>query len=189
MRTLYIIGNGFDLFHCLPTSYKDFRRHLEKLADASDLIYCLDNYFDGNIWGDFENAFGEFSIKKFLYNNEHLLPDEDSDRDGERYILPDHAEEVVKSLIIGLYNKLNDWILSINKIANKADLLPIDKSAFFLSFNYTNTLERFYDIGKNNILYLHGEAKERYDYKHHPDYYFEPETRDTEIIFGMRSAR
>lgn len=28
MRSLFIIGNGFDLSHSLPTSYEDFRQYL-----------------------------------------------------------------------------------------------------------------------------------------------------------------
>jgi hypothetical protein len=181
---LYIIGNGFDLYHSMPTKYSDFKKYLETLKDAANLLYSLDNYFDGNIWGDFETAFSEFSIKEFLYDNTHLLPNVDSDRDGERYILPDCAEETVKDLTVGLYNKLNDWIAKINKIDVIGDLLPIDTSACFLTFNYTNTLERIYKINHNNILHLHGEASERFRYDNHPDYYFEQEIKDTEIIFG-----
>lgn len=184
MKTLYIIGNGFDLYHKFPTSYKDFKNYLQSLSDTSELIYCLDTYFNGDIWSDFENAFGNFSIENFLSDNENLLPDEDSERDGERYILPDYAEKIVKDLIIGLYNKLNDWILSINSIKGNKDLLPLDTSAFFLTFNYSNTLERLYSITDNNILHLHGIAEKRFDFSKHPDYCYEPEKKDTNIAFG-----
>lgn len=30
MTTLYIIGNGFDLFHELPTRYKNYKDYLEE---------------------------------------------------------------------------------------------------------------------------------------------------------------
>jgi len=184
LRTLYIIGNGFDLFHSLPTSYKDFQKYLSSQKNAVELMYSLNNYFDGDVWSDFETAFGKFSIKRFLYDNEHLLPDENSDRDGERYILPDYAENVIKNLIVDLYNKLNDWIVNINNYSVDRKLLSFEKSSFFLTFNYTDTLERVYNILESNILHLHGQADKRYEYKNHPGYCFEQEIRDTEIIFG-----
>jgi hypothetical protein len=40
-RTLYVIGNGFDLAHGLPTSYAQFHKFLEavlKIADHRQLI-------------------------------------------------------------------------------------------------------------------------------------------------------
>jgi hypothetical protein len=36
-------------------------------------------------------------------------------------------------------------------------LLRLDKSALFISFNYTNTLERIYNIHSDRICYIHGK--------------------------------
>ena len=36
--------------------------------------------------------------------------------------------------------------------------LPLFREAHFLTFNYTNTLEKAYGIDKNKILYIHGRA-------------------------------
>lgn len=43
---LYIIGNGFDVFHGLPTRYSDFRSYIISLyPDAEDSIdYIPDSY-------------------------------------------------------------------------------------------------------------------------------------------------
>ena len=30
MKTLYIIGNGFDLHHNLPTQYSDFSKYIQE---------------------------------------------------------------------------------------------------------------------------------------------------------------
>jgi hypothetical protein len=38
--------------------------------------------------------------------------------------------------------------------------LALDRDARFLSFNYTPTLERLYDVSRQNILYIHGCAAE-----------------------------
>src|SRR5690606_6884657 len=36
--------------------------------------------------------------------------------------------------------------------------IEIDKEATFLTFNYTNTLERLYSIDKSKIIYIHNSA-------------------------------
>ena len=51
MNRIILIGNGFDLAHGLPTSYKDFiqgywifqrRRLLEDSSDRTDRLYCIE---------------------------------------------------------------------------------------------------------------------------------------------------
>ena len=59
MTNLYIIGNGFDLWHGLPTSYREFYEF------AQDTLDELGNYylFDLSVhepWHDFENALAAF---------------------------------------------------------------------------------------------------------------------------------
>lgn len=60
---LYIIGNGFDLAHGMPTKYDDFKRWLVE-NDRIDVIQELQHAFPstkgGNylLWSDFETALG-----------------------------------------------------------------------------------------------------------------------------------
>lgn len=68
MRTLYIIGNGFDLMHQMKSSYKDFHQWL-KIHSRIDYIAELQKTFpmskDGDylLWSDFEEALGECDIE------------------------------------------------------------------------------------------------------------------------------
>lgn len=85
MGSLFIIGNGFDLAHGLPTAYKNFRRYIlnqypdveifkdtsinlddyEQLpADefaAEILVYAMD-HAAGTEWGDFEDALSRINF-------------------------------------------------------------------------------------------------------------------------------
>ena len=56
MSILYIIGNGFDLYHGLPTSYKDFYEFGKDLLDEIEEFYKLD-ISSATPWSDFEKAF------------------------------------------------------------------------------------------------------------------------------------
>ena len=61
MEKLYIIGNGFDLYHGLPTSYQCFlcymlRTHLE---DAKQIGHIFDRTDYEKPWSDFERNLGK----------------------------------------------------------------------------------------------------------------------------------
>jgi hypothetical protein len=62
MASLYILGNGFDLYHSMKISYFDFRDYVYQNN------HKLYNYMEGvilcdNLWNDFEN-----SIMKMRYD-------------------------------------------------------------------------------------------------------------------------
>ena len=44
-KILFIIGNGFDISHCIESSYNDFYNYLVKKRKI-DLIFFLENFFD-----------------------------------------------------------------------------------------------------------------------------------------------
>ena len=53
----------------------------------------------------------------------------------------------------------SEWILHINTSAYP--IVPsniLNKNCLFLNFNYTDTLEKVYNIPASNILYIHGNA-------------------------------
>jgi len=55
MNTLYVIGNGFDLWHGLPTSYRQFYEFAKDTLDELEEHYLFDPN-DDVPWYDFENA-------------------------------------------------------------------------------------------------------------------------------------
>ena len=51
-----------------------------------------------------------------------------------------------------------DWILQINMDLCNDRRLKLNPDAYFLTFNYTNLLERVYRIPNNRILHIHGDT-------------------------------
>jgi hypothetical protein len=67
-KNLYIIGNGFDIAHQLPTSYEHFHQWLLDNGYKSfvrDFEYLYPDVKDGcDYWCDLESALGKISLKK-----------------------------------------------------------------------------------------------------------------------------
>lgn len=59
---LYVIGNGFDIHHCIECKYWDFQKWVKKIKNISDLVGLMNVFFsnDREFWGDIENALGEY---------------------------------------------------------------------------------------------------------------------------------
>jgi len=107
MNRLYVVGNGFDLHHSLPTCFSAFR----------DFVREIDH-------------------KVF-----------------------DTIEEYLQSLLSLFCRWLNTIDVSTDLLNDKL-LLPLDRTAGFLSFNYTDTLQKIYKIPNSNILHIHGRIKD-----------------------------
>jgi hypothetical protein len=171
-ETLYIIGNGFDLYHGLSTQYSDFSKYLHNYD--KELLYMLESFIDSpELWSDFEYNLAKLHIESIIEHIEDLLPDIDSERDGDKYFCPDEAHRIIDMLTIGLRCKIRDWVLFASQFC-VPPRFNLSKNGKFLSFNYTQTLENLYGI--NDVFHIHGVAeKSRFD----P---FKEDSKD--IIFG-----
>ena len=67
--TLYIIGNGFDLHHELPTSYASFRNYANKRQSLSKWLNA--------IYGDAINNSEWCCIGEYKYNTRIHINNED----------------------------------------------------------------------------------------------------------------
>lgn len=151
---LYIIGNGFDLHHGIPSSYREFGRYL---GNTDPTIYRLvDEYFsiDDAFWAEFEMRLADFDADNAVDYASQFLDDEGH---GDfQYEL----EKIGTGLSFGLRKRFAEWIRRLH-IPSPSEIdrpLVIDPSATFLSFNYTTTLERAYLVPRSNILHIHGYA-------------------------------
>lgn len=166
MEKLVIIGNGFDLYHQLETSYNDFRRFLTK--NDYCLLSLIEMYFPKisqkvGIWGDLEAALGQIDVDA-VYNEaveDKEIDDEHLSSSLEAVI--DSAYFELKSLLNKLHKRFGEWInsIEISPIDEGARFPFIDDNALFLTFNYTETLESLYKIDSKNILYIHGKRNSR----------------------------
>ncbi|MDE6338261.1 MAG: bacteriophage abortive infection AbiH family protein [Muribaculaceae bacterium] len=76
-KTLYIIGNGFDLSHGIPSGYPEFKTFCERTERYVPLFNqineCLTVLDSG--WNNFEEALGRQDIsalKKYIDRNHRL---------------------------------------------------------------------------------------------------------------------
>lgn len=156
---LFILGNGFDLAHNLPTGFdSDFKNIAEK--------YEQDNFWDlyqsckDDIWSDFENLLGcpDFNTLEEIFDGyaPDYLSDRESDRDSIIYQV-----ELNGNLQNALYEFADEADDSLRNIqANDLIEQILDSDGCYINFNYTHTLEEIYDIPREQILHIHGEVGE-----------------------------
>lgn len=162
MKNLVIIGNGFDLFHGIKSSYWDFKEYLEEMGE-DEFIRALERYiYSDELWSSFECTLGNMDYEAVEENNSCYLlgyGDENwSDSAHHDYQMM-ISEELSFSDNISAYIK--NWILSLQTIRKKKiSTNIINQDNIFISFNYTDTLEQTYNIPRERILYIHGKAKE-----------------------------
>jgi hypothetical protein len=171
---LFVIGNGFDLAHNLPTRFDpDFKNIAIK--HESDNFWDLYQSCENDIWSDFENLLGcpDFNtLEEIFYGYE---PDYFSDRESDRdsiiyqvelngklqdalYEFADNAEDSLRNI------QVNNFIEQI-----------LDSDGYYIIFNYTHTLEDIYDIPWEQILHIHGEVGENNLELGYPKGNFKPE--------------
>lgn len=158
-RTLYLIGNGFDLAHGMKTRYADFKQWLIK-NNRIDIIQELQSAYPakmGNeflLWSDFEMALGQYDVKKVInWSWEDLFLTTVS-IGGQRFDSPNFFLETQLNDIIN--STFSAWAKQIALAVNSVCTLPED--ALFFTFNYTDTLEALYGIPEIQVLHIHGRA-------------------------------
>lgn len=155
---LVIVGNGFDLHHCMKTRYTDYRDYLLSIG-KDNIVTCFekcDELAPEYMWNRLEEVIGLLSYEDaYCYLTSY---GSDEWRDSAHH---DFQYEIDKMTEYwpGLKDNLMGWIQNV-KYTNEDIRLQklIAESTHFLSFNYTNTLEVLYDIPKSKITYIHGDA-------------------------------
>lgn len=185
MRKLFIIGNGFDTAHGLPTQYVDFHTYLkdaypdadedeayvpefsvghhgEEVCDVNDAVgylMCLLSRTAGEKWQDFEGTLGRLDFEEDFDTLPELY-----DRDGDRDMWHEanNNEDLASRLVscVPYIPKLfSEWIESIQvKSAKPRPQFEelIGAEDVFLNFNYTRLLELVYKIPDARVCHIHG---------------------------------
>lgn len=171
MANLNIIGNGFDLYHGLPTSYYHFACYMlstnEELYDELAEMYSFSkgemHHSTGKLerkiddlgyWSEFEKNLGNLWVEGLLIDDLDLeCPDAVDLCIG----CPDYSDtikEILKKWITSTTDTKKNFEI-IKKVIGKKKV-DFSSEDVFISFNYTHTLEEVYDI--SNVLHIHGEA-------------------------------
>lgn len=165
-RHLYIIGNGFDLHHFIPSKYEHFRAWLEE--NDEDTLYRIEEILgtDGPAWwNEFETNLGRgFAVKLYAESvafQNH--PDYGSDdyRDRDLYVAEYEVEQNVGELVNDLRCDFQEWA-SLLPTGDGGRVVKMEtKKSCFLTFNYTLTLEKLYNVPSKQILHIHGHALDK----------------------------
>lgn len=179
---LYIIGNGFDLAHHIPTRYINFKEYLSDIYGGdfegrdsilettmtqdgdnkavvdtvADLIrYTMSNLDDPN-WNNFEDNLARIDFDSQF----DFVGTEDENHPSRQY---DNIEDRLEAVKTGLYEiktLFAEWVetIDISKVKPIERLSKeITSQDLFLNFNYTETLEDVYKINTNSVCHIHGK--------------------------------
>ncbi|WP_342545372.1 bacteriophage abortive infection AbiH family protein [Lysinibacillus sp. FSL K6-4013] len=162
---LFIIGNGFDLGHGLPTRYWNFRCYLEEhrgdfLRDFEEKYYLWGEELQNYLWCDLEfnlaNIDEDVLVEKMFQSTDLGL---ESGNIGIEDTLNDYFADEFK-YIEELTVYLKEWIEvvnhELNRMNRRTSLINESHQDIFINFNYTTTLEEIYNIPRRNVLHIHG---------------------------------
>ncbi|MBO9883588.1 bacteriophage abortive infection AbiH family protein [Xanthomonas sp. D-109] len=160
---LFVIGNGFDLHHSIPSRFSDFRSFVR--AQDPWIFDAVEEYLpveEG--WANLEAALAEVDPDQIIEDLGHLAPSYSSDdwSDSGHHDFQYEVDKLVERLSTNLRSLFGKWIrqLQIPQLCQAAQPVEVlDPAGAFLSFNYTTTLTRTYGIPRQQILYIHGCAE------------------------------
>ena len=131
------------------------------------LRYPIATWSRSNLWSDFETNLCELNREKVFDMLDMQLPRVDEGEPGFKYSAYykplDDISEAVRGCTFEMKYHFHKWINTLHYAKGfRKRMLPIDKDAIFLNFNYTLFLESEYSIPAENICYIHGNRKGKY---------------------------
>lgn len=187
-KTLFIIGNGFDIAHDIKSSYKDFRDWLAS-SQYQDFISYLEEMFPLKnkntplLWKDFETAIGIYNPEEIHYRFFQ----------GKDYGLYDENVQLrvvnrIKPFIDMIPVVMRDWAKDITYFNTSPVFRGLTPDSKYLSFNYTLVLEDCYHIPSQNICHIHGNIKDnRVVVGHNQRRFMQSEYKNQNNVEGSKS--
>ena len=174
---LYLIGNGFDLHHDMNTKYSDYADWLH--MNYSDLYWCLFRVYGvkvDDLWSNFEESLAAIPPESILGSNISIpyvamTGGVVKSLSGNELVSPEIGR-TLDDMFEDIRNTFHEWVRQVNSPNKLKSIELIKNSAFFINFNYTNTLETVYGVKPKDILYIHGNA-----------------FRDEEIVIGHHMSQ
>lgn len=120
-----------------------------------------------NLWCDFEKNLGELNREKVFDLLDLGLPRVDEGEEGFKYCnyyAPlDVISSAVRNCTIEMKYHFHRWVNTLHYSKGfRKRMLPLDKDAIFLNFNYTLFLESEYGVPTDRICYIHGNRKGKF---------------------------
>ena len=166
-KTLFVIGNGFDLAHGVKSSYYNFASTLGK---RNSLRNALETYImTDDLWGDFENNLARINSSAMMnYDVLDLWLDnfdayEEDSTIGNLYAAIDMAMGPLDVITSELPRRFRMWVESLKVNCNETPFENLIVNSKVLCFNYTEFIENIYHVSRENVCYIHGcRCKEKY---------------------------
>ena len=167
IRSLYIIGNGFDLHHKIKSGYTDYSEWLKEndIAVYQKIVAMYgDDIANNEWWSDFETNLGYLNVREIIEHHSWLNQPSDDDLEKMRAIDTmggawDIQTNVGETLEF-IKNSFHRWIDSLSP-AKKGPKVHIDPAdSYFINFNYTLTLENTYGISPQRVCHIHGSVND-----------------------------
>lgn len=164
VKTKTIPNTGYGYFGCFLRDNKpDIFEWIVKTCFLSNDPICLPTGDPEPSWANFEGSLAEFEAEELWEAVRDYVDDENPHRSGGASW---EADKLIDSITDDMRKALNDFIREENSIEGAVKYpqnidcakLDIQQDALYLSFNYTDTLERYYGVSQSHICYLHGKA-------------------------------
>lgn len=160
-KTLYIIGNGFDIHHGVPSRFLDFKKYLQ--AEDHSLLDIVERFLPvREDWSDLEEALAGLDVDEVVdYASQFLMSYGAEDwSDAGHHDYQYEVGRIAEALSSSLKTSFSVWIARLPIPSQRQIVAPlrIDPMAKFLTFNYTDTLAAVYAVPDTHVLFIHGKA-------------------------------
>lgn len=160
---LYVVGNGFDLYHGIASRYADFGAFLKR-TDPTTYEF-VDRYFvvDDSFWSEFEARLADLDSDTLIEHASEFLMSYGAEdwSDSGHHDFQYEIQRAVQAISVTMRSRFGDWVrqLAIPETSQVGPaLLQLDKAARFLNFNYTRSLQTIYRVPDRQVLHIHGSA-------------------------------
>ena len=145
----------------MRTGYLDYRHYLDEhhhgvLSEFEDFSY-LSMYGNkiNDLWSDLEEALTLDYMECIDSVVRDNYPDLNNDSDDRWYEIESELETQIRFIYKFTGEYLYEWLSSID-FSNCTHDLPLNSDDLYVTFNYTTTLEKIYNIPRSHILHIHG---------------------------------
>ncbi len=167
MKRLYVIGNGFDLHHNLPTGLNNFRNYMKfnhplEYQNLEYFFHRYDTHIGENNWNELETMLICTTELDSMLEDAIESSEKDMDRASFWNDIQYNVMRTERDLKL-MKENLDNWIASINISAYKPKgYIHFESDDIFLTFNYTDTLQQLYDVLNAQVVHIHGSnSKEK----------------------------
>jgi hypothetical protein len=161
-KRLYVIGNGFDLWHDIPSRFSDFKSYVSE--NDSRVFEEVETYLPaGDEWNQLEQALAEIDVDALIDNLGHFMASYGADdwSDSGHHDFQYEVDNCVERLSTGLKHQFANWVRGLpipSRLEVRRRLTTLDPEAHYLTFNYTPTLKAVYGIDSRRVCFIHGNA-------------------------------